>query len=116
MQSCPSPFDKFSRWQRIALLLGGIALCGTLAVAGRLVPDRKGLGTHQQLGLPPCTIRQAFGMRCPACGMTTSWAHVVRGEWWSAMQCSVAGTLLALASIATAPWVIAAAIRGQWVL
>ena len=84
-------------------------------IAGNLTPDRQGFGTHQQLGLPPCTIQDKFGFRCPACGMTTSWAHFVRGQWVSALSCSVAGTMLALISALMAPWWIATAIYGEWV-
>ncbi len=47
--------------------------------------------------------------------MTTSWAHFARGEWLSALSCSVAGTMLALASAAAVPWSIATAVRGEWV-
>ena len=53
---------------------------GLLAVAAWLEPSPTGIGTHQQLGLPPCTFWMLFGRPCPTCGMTTSWAHLVRGQ------------------------------------
>lgn len=72
-------------------------LCAVpLAVAGRLKPHPDGLGTHQQLGLPPCTILMMWGIRCPSCGMTTSWSYFVRGQWWMSLRSNAAGTLLAV--------------------
>ena len=35
------------------------------------------MGTHQQLGLPPCNFVTLTGYPCPACGMTTSFALLV---------------------------------------
>ncbi|NBO19844.1 MAG: DUF2752 domain-containing protein, partial [Proteobacteria bacterium] len=40
-----------------------------------LTPDARGLGTHEQLGLPPCGFYLWYGLPCPSCGMTTSWPH-----------------------------------------
>jgi hypothetical protein len=49
-----------------------------LAIARALVPDPSGLGTHTQLGLPPCGFFALFALPCPACGLTTSFAHTAR--------------------------------------
>lgn len=92
----------------------GIGLASLLVLAWRLEPDTRGLGTHQQLGLPACTIRVLFGIRCPACGMTTSWSHAVRGEWPSALACNVVGAALAAAAMAGVVWTLASAARGRW--
>lgn len=70
-----------------------------LLVAGRLQPSAAGLGTHQQLGLPPCTTRVMFGIRCPGCGMTTSWSHFVRGQWKTSVAVNLGGFLLAIYSL-----------------
>src|SRR5947209_2100708 len=56
--------------QRLALVTAGTVLIGLLATAACLTPSPRGMGTHQQLGLPPCTVVQWFGVRCPSCGMT----------------------------------------------
>ncbi|NND97725.1 MAG: DUF2752 domain-containing protein [Pirellulaceae bacterium] len=77
-----------------------------LGVASGLSPNQDGLGTHQQLGLPPCSMRVIVGIRCPACGMTTSWAHFVRGQWTSSLRANPGGFLLALYCI---PFVVASA-------
>ncbi|MGB7328514.1 MAG: DUF2752 domain-containing protein [Rubripirellula sp.] len=86
---------------------------GLLAVAAMLTPDSDGLGTHQQLGLPPCSMRMLFGIRCPACGMTTSWSHFTRGQWPSSLQSNVAGFFLAGLAVAFSPFAIKAAYSGK---
>lgn len=91
-----------------ALLAAG--LLALLAIARTLSPAVTGLGTHQQLGLPPCSMRVLFGMRCPACGMTTAWSHWTRGQWWMAAQANVGGCCLALLAVAVA----VAAAQATW--
>ena len=97
--------------------MAGLTLVSLLAVAGSLQPSPAGLGTHEQLGLPSCTFRWLFGMRCPSCGMTTSWSHAMRGQWcrsdrecrWISLgNCSI---------VAVAPLVRdLAAVRGGWLV
>ena len=77
------------------MLAAALVVATPLVIAARLSPDPSGLGTHQQLGLPPCTTRLLWGVRCPGCGMTTAWAHFVRGELAASLRANVAGTLLA---------------------
>ena len=67
--------------QRIALVVLALALLALLVTAGTLTPDEQGFGTHQQLGLPPCTFYLVFKRPCPACGMTTSWAWLLRERY-----------------------------------
>ena len=71
-----------------------------LVIAGILKPAAQGLGTHQQLGLPPCSLRLLAGIRCPACGMTTSWSYFSRGNWLASISTNAGGFLLALLCIA----------------
>ncbi|RMG09330.1 MAG: DUF2752 domain-containing protein [Planctomycetota bacterium] len=40
-----------------------------------LEPDRRGVGTHEQLGLPPCGFFDLAGGPCPSCGFTTTFAY-----------------------------------------
>ena len=86
-----------------AILLALLPLL-LLATASRLRPDRDGLGTHQQLGLPPCSMRMVVGIRCPACGMTTSWAYFSQARLVDSLSVNSGGFLLALYSLAFA-WV-----------
>jgi hypothetical protein len=101
-------------WLRALLAVVGVGLTGLLVTAGSLTPSERGLGTHQQLGLPPCTFETLFGARCPSCGMTTSWAHAMRGQLPSAVRSNVGGTLLAGIALLAGPWTLASAVRGRW--
>jgi hypothetical protein len=100
---------------RVAWLAFGGVLIGLLLTAAQLQPDSRGLGTHQQLGLPPCTFQVLFGTRCPACGMTTSWAHFTHGHVVAALEANVGGTMLALLALVFGPTLVASAIRGRWI-
>ncbi len=87
---------------RFAAVLIAVIPISLLGVAGGLEPDSKGVGTHQQLGLPPCSMRVLFGIRCPGCGMTTSWAHFTRGQFAQSARVNSGGFLLAIFSIMVA--------------
>jgi hypothetical protein len=100
--------------QRLLLVGTGCGLLALLLMAAWLPPDPRGLGTHQQLGLPPCTVRQLTGWRCPSCGMTTSWSHLVRGQVWDSLRANSGGTLLGLTCLILAPWSLASGVRGRW--
>ena len=41
-----------------------------------------------------------FGIRCPACGMTTSWSYFAKGNWIASISTNAGGFLLALLCIA----------------
>jgi hypothetical protein len=115
-------FSSKSRWRspaisktmRWLLALLGIGLSSLLVTAFLLQPSSQGYGTHQQLGLPPCTFVVLYGRRCPACGMTTSWSHLVRGQLPSALAANVGGTLLGGIVLLAAPWSLVCAVRGRW--
>ena len=95
----------------VAFLLA-VGPASALIVASRLQPDSRGLGTHQQLGLPPCSMRMLFGIRCPGCGMTTSWAYFTQGEWLASAQTNVAGFLLAWFSLAVTVIAVRSVVTG----
>jgi len=84
-----------------------------LVVASQLRPEPRGFGTHEQLGLPPCSFATWFGRRCPACGMTTAWAHVAHGQWRAAARTHVSGTFLAIVAVPIALAALVAAIGGR---
>jgi hypothetical protein len=99
----------------VVLVLLGVALIAPLIVASRLTPNAAGMGTHQQLGLPPCTIVMFWGMRCPSCGMTTSWALATHGRLLAAAQANAGGLLLALIAVVMGPWSLVSGLRGYWI-
>jgi hypothetical protein len=105
----------FARRDRLLLTAAAVALLGLLAVAAWLEPSPAGIGTHQQLGLPPCTFWMLFGRPCPTCGMTTSWAHLVRGHVASAVHANLGGTLLGMLAMTAVPWLLGSARRGRWI-
>jgi hypothetical protein len=100
------------------LLLAGaaIGLAALLSVARTLEPNPLGRGTHLQLGLPQCAFVLWFGHPCPACGMTTAWVHVARGDAIAGLRANISGAVSALLAMAAVPWCLACAGRGRWLL
>lgn len=95
-----------------AALVLGVCLA-ILALAAWLEPDPKGFGTHCQLGLAPCSLPATLGIPCAGCGMTTAFAHTVRGQWWAALQAQPAGWVLCLATLVSAGLALSALISGR---
>lgn len=90
-------------WRARLLAAGVCAGClAVLSIAAGLTPARAGLGSHRQLGLGPCPLVTLVGYPCPTCGMTTAFAHTVRGQLGSAFHAQPAGFLLALGTAAAA--------------
>ena len=78
-----------------AVLAAGL---GVLLVASLLHARPDGIGTHEQLGLPPCGLYQTTGIPCPTCGMTTAFAYAAHGRLLEAFYTQPAGAILALAT------------------
>jgi hypothetical protein len=98
---------------KVLLAVWSLFLLAGFAMAGFVTPDPRGYGTHQQFGLPPCTLRMLTGVPCPSCGMTTSFAHFVRGEWPSAVRANTAAFLLACLCAMQIPWVWMSVAQGR---
>lgn len=98
---------------RLLMLAAAVFLAAPLVIATRLEPSASGIGTHQQLGLPPCTAQMLWAVRCPACGMTTSWSHFVRGQFVLSMHANVAGTLLAVITCTAVVVLLSGAASGK---
>jgi hypothetical protein len=73
------------------------------------------IGTHSQLGLPPCNFVTLTGLPCPSCGMTTSFALLMHGDIAASVRANAVGTLLAAFFVALIPWSLVSAVRGRWV-
>lgn len=83
-----------------------------LATAAWLDPDPRGFGTHVQLGLPPCGFRWLTGLACPGCGLTTAFAHAIRGEWMLSFSANPLGLVLFCGVVACLPIALLGALRG----
>lgn len=98
-----------SRLERLLAAL--IAICGIagFSIAARISPyDASGRplqhGSHQQLGLPPCTLLSTLGFRCPSCGMTTAVSLLVHGDIVASCQANWAGTLMVSVAMPLIAW------------
>lgn len=120
----PPPTTTSSRnpplalWVRGVLLALALALVAVFVTAWRLNPYREDgsalhMATHQQLGLPPCSFVDQTGIPCPACGMTTSFALLVRGDVRSSLGANWVGTLLATFCLLFIPWAMLGVVRGR---
>jgi hypothetical protein len=92
----PAPAPRRPFLRRCVAALIAAACLALLAVATCVQPDPAGLGPHQQLHLPPCGFYLQHGFPCPTCGMTTAFAHAVRGHFLQAFVTQPAGALAAL--------------------
>jgi phosphotransferase system glucose/maltose/N-acetylglucosamine-specific IIC component len=108
----PPAVPELARGARAALVAVAVGLVLLFAVAVRIDPyEADGrpatMGTHQQLGLPPCNFVRLTGLPCPSCGMTTSFALLVRGDLMNSLRANAVGTLLAIVCLAYIPWSLA---------
>jgi hypothetical protein len=81
----------------LAAFLGLIALA-VLITAAHLPPDPSGMGTHRQLGLPPCGWLLATGYPCPTCGMTTAFSNAAHAQPRAALAAQPFGAIFAVAT------------------
>jgi hypothetical protein len=112
------PPDRLALWVRATLAGLAAGLVVVFTIAWRLDPyDADGSAlrgaTHQQLGLPPCTFLKQTGIPCPACGMTTSFALLVRGDVLNSLRANWVGTFLACFCLAFIPWAAVGVLRGR---
>ena len=114
MDSVSSP-AQLTRIERLVMLLASFVLIGLLGMATWIEPDTRGYGTHEQFGLSPCWFIENWNTRCPSCGMTTSWAHLVRGNVLRSLQANSGGTALALMAAWLSWSLLASAMRGHMI-
>lgn len=111
-----------TRASRVSPRLIGLAVAvpalALLTLAAFLSPSSGGLGTHEQLGLPPCGWVAMMDIPCPTCGMTTAFAHAADGNLLASFRTQPMGAALALATAiacVTGFWVAATgAAVGPW--
>lgn len=85
------PVSGRARWSHALLLLGVLVMFG---IGLYLTPNPSEHGTHQQLGLPPCTIYYLTGRPCPSCGLTTSVSAILHGQFALAWRANPIGFLI----------------------
>lgn len=109
-RALPLPRSATYRLVSGLLALSGLAI---LITAATVTPDPAGTGTHRQLHLRSCGFYQRHGYPCPTCGMTTAFAHVVRGHIGGALAVQPAGTIAAALCIAATAAAAYAAFTGR---
>ena len=98
-------------WMTVEIL-GTFVSLAVLVTAAVLEPHESGQGTTPAL-FKPCPYRQQTGNPCLSCGMTTSFANMIRLRPTQAFEANPAGLLLFLITLATPPWLIHAAVTRQ---
>ena len=88
--------QRLSVWGRALGLAVAAGCLAVLVVAARTQPSPAGVGTHEGLGLQPCSLLARTGLPCPSCGMTTSFAWFVRGNILASLYVQPMGAVLAL--------------------
>lgn len=115
----PSVDRRPTWWVRGLLLLMAATFATVFYVATRVQPYGPGgepmrMASHESLGLPPCNFKQVVGIPCPSCGMTTSFAMLVRGDVWNSLKANWVGTLLAIFLAIAIPWSVYCSLRGRY--
>src|SRR5437764_11238655 len=119
MDRPPLVMPVLTRRVRLAVVAVVVGLVVLFAVAAWLDPygpdgTPRAMGTHTQLGLPECNFLRLTGVPCPSCGMTTSFALLIRGDVPAAARANPVGALLAATLLGAIPWSLLSAARGRW--
>jgi len=80
---------------RIIALVVALLGLASLLIAMQLTPSPTGVETHTQLGMSRCGMLASSGVPCAACGMTTSFAHLMHGSPFQSLHAQPMGTLVA---------------------
>lgn len=104
---------KPPRFWLLLELVGILASLTLLLLSLRLDPDPRGLGTHEQLGLPACGYLERTGKPCLSCGMTTAFAHMAALSPRSAFVANPMGAILFVCVLVTPFWLGHALWTGQ---
>ena len=89
----------FLKSPRVVGVLLFLPAAVVLVIAALLEPNPAGMGTHQQLGLAPCSFWAWFSIPCPMCGMTTTFCHMANVDILNALQTQPFGVALFLGTV-----------------
>ncbi|HHI80045.1 MAG TPA: DUF2752 domain-containing protein [Planctomycetes bacterium] len=103
-------------WELIFWLLLDAAILYLLIRVGLTHPDARGIGTHEQLGRPPCSWPILYNMPCPTCGVTTATAHLLHLHPIRAFLTQPFGMALALSAVGMVLGSIWFGVRGESLL
>lgn len=92
------------------VLLAGLAVVYALSM---VVPDARGHGTHEQLGMAPCGWPAVMQAPCPTCGVTTAAAHMVHASPIDAIATQPFGAALAGSGLVLAAWAAWCLVAGR---
>jgi hypothetical protein len=84
-----------------------------LGIAVTLTPSPTGFGTHEQFHMGACGMLLRTGYPCITCGMTTAFAHLVRGHLWQAFLTQPAGFALGLLTVVAGVVGLAGVLTGR---
>jgi hypothetical protein len=109
---------RLRRVTRAVLIAIAVALTGVFVAAFRIHPyDEDGkprtMSTHTQLGMPPCNFVVMTGKPCPSCGMTTSFALLVRGDLVASARANWVGSVICVLWALMLVWALASGLRGK---
>jgi Protein of unknown function (DUF2752) len=120
MNGAPQVRPRVNWWVRGTLVLLAVALGMVFFIATQVqpyAPDGTPLrmASHQSLGMPPCRFKETTDLPCPSCGMTTSFALLVRGDVVNSLKANWVGTGLAVFCAVLIPWLVLSSVRGRYV-
>jgi Protein of unknown function (DUF2752) len=106
-------------WVRGTLVLIAAGMALVFFIATQVQPyaaDGTALkqASHQSLGLPACRFKEMTDLPCPSCGMTTSFALLVRGDVGNSLRANWVGSGLAVFCALLIPWCAVSSIRGRY--
>ena len=94
---------EFTSQDRTWYLVGAGLSAALLLIARLLRPSADGVGTHRQLGLPPCAFLHFTGVPCPGCGLTTSVAHAARLHFYESVITQPFGLVIFISAALSIP-------------
>jgi hypothetical protein len=107
LQGSPQDFEnwrsEYTSQDRIRYLAVAGSSVALLLIARLLRPSVDGVGTHRQLGLPPCAFLHFTGVPCPSCGLTTSVAHAARLHLYESVITQPFGLVVFISAVLGVP-------------
>lgn len=82
---------------RVSAVVVVAAAAAVVVALWRVAPDERGFGTHERLGLSPCSWPVAYGIPCPTCGCTTAACLLVHGRVVDAVVAQPFGAIVTAA-------------------